>query len=233
MQQRLSSPHDAISPAYDVVVVGSGYGGGVAASRLARAGQSVCVIEKGKRIPDRGVSEPLAELRRELQLNGGKMRSGSRTGLFDFRLGTDIHVLVGCGLGGGSLINAGVALKPDARVFADPPGPTRSATTGCSRKASSGQLTCCAPPATRAHASSPNIALSKRQAPASAKAPVAAPVVVSFEETVNPAGVNAARLHALRRLLLGLQCGRQEHRGDDLSPRRPRAWRRDLHRAFR
>ena len=48
------------------------------------------------------------------------MRSGSRTGLFDFRLGADIHVLVGCGLGGGSLINAGVALKPDARVFADP-----------------------------------------------------------------------------------------------------------------
>ena len=51
------------------------------------------------------------------------MRSGSRTGLFDFRLGSDIHVLVGCGLGGGSLINAGVALRPDARVFADPAWP--------------------------------------------------------------------------------------------------------------
>jgi cholesterol oxidase len=35
------------------------------------------------------------------------------------RLGEDMHVLVGCGLGGGSLVNAGVALRPDDRVFAD------------------------------------------------------------------------------------------------------------------
>src|ERR1044071_4753076 len=123
MQQRLSSPRGQLKPAYDVVVVGSGYGGGVAASRLSRAGQSVCVIEKGKEFLTGEFPSRLPELRRELQLNGGKMRSGSRTGLFDFRLGVDIHVLVGCGLGGGSLINAGVALRPDARVFADPAWP--------------------------------------------------------------------------------------------------------------
>jgi hypothetical protein len=35
MQQRLSSPASEIGPAYDVIVVGSGYGGGVAASRLS------------------------------------------------------------------------------------------------------------------------------------------------------------------------------------------------------
>ena len=123
MQQRLSSAPSELKRAYDVVVVGSGYGGGVAASRLARAGQSVCVIEKGKEFLTGEFPSRLPELRRELQLNGGKMRSGSRTGLFDFRLGADIHVLVGCGLGGGSLINAGVALKPDPRVFADPAWP--------------------------------------------------------------------------------------------------------------
>jgi len=103
MQQRLSSPPSAIREAYDVVVVGSGYGGGVAASRLSRAGQSVCVIEKGKEFLTGEFPSRLPELRRELQLNGSKMRSGSRTGLFDFRLGADIHVLVGCGLGGGAV----------------------------------------------------------------------------------------------------------------------------------
>lgn len=31
-----------------MVVIGSGYGASIAASRCARAGQSVCVLEKGK-----------------------------------------------------------------------------------------------------------------------------------------------------------------------------------------
>ncbi|HEX2447964.1 MAG TPA: GMC oxidoreductase [Methyloceanibacter sp.] len=189
MQPRLSSPKSAIRPAYDVVVVGSGYGGGVAASRLSRAGQSVCVIEKGKEFPTGTFPSRLPELRRELQLNGGKMRSGSRTGLFDFRLGADIHVLVGCGLGGGSLINAGVALKPDARVFADPAWPEEMTSDGLLelgfRRAASMLR-----PARYANAAE----LTKYRALDVASAafgvpPVAAPVVVSFEENVNPAGV--------------------------------------------
>jgi cholesterol oxidase len=189
MQQLLSSPQDTIRPSYDVVVVGSGYGGGVAASRLARAGQSVCILEKGKEFPTGSFPSRLPELRRELQLNGGKMRSGSRTGLFDFRLGTDIHVLVGCGLGGGSLINAGVALQPDSRVFQDGAWPEEVAADGLlalgfKRAASMFRPT--------RYAKAPEL-IKYRALEVSSAAfgvpPVAAPVVVSFEEVVNPAGV--------------------------------------------
>jgi len=189
MQQPLSSPRSAIKPAYDVVVIGSGYGGGVAASRLSRAGQSVCVIEKGKEFLTGSFPSRLPELRRELQLNGGKMRSGSRTGLFDFRLGADIHVLVGCGLGGGSLINAGVALEPDSRVFADPAWPDEVRADGLLElgfKRAAAMLR----PSRYGRAAE----LTKYRALAAASAafgvpPVAAPVVVSFEDIVNPAGV--------------------------------------------
>lgn len=48
--RKLSSPIHELKLSYDVVVIGSGYGGGVAASRMARAQpkQSVCVLESGE-----------------------------------------------------------------------------------------------------------------------------------------------------------------------------------------
>lgn len=102
-----------------VVVIGSGYGGGVAASRLARAGQQVVVLERGKewRAGDFPTG-PLAAAA-QVQLDTSRGRIGARTGLFDMRGYQDIDVIVGCGLGGGSLINAGVALEPARAVFAD------------------------------------------------------------------------------------------------------------------
>lgn len=45
---RIAKPVEFIRASYDCVVIGSGYGGGVAAARMARAGESVCVLERGE-----------------------------------------------------------------------------------------------------------------------------------------------------------------------------------------
>ena len=117
---RLSRPIADIEDHYDVVVVGSGYGGGVAASRLARAGRRVCLLERGEEIEPGNYPDGLIEAGRELQVDSEAGHLGSRTGLYDLRLNDDINVFVGCGLGGTSLVNANVSLRPDKRVFEDP-----------------------------------------------------------------------------------------------------------------
>lgn len=45
---RISRPVELLRSSYDCVVIGSGYGGAVAASRAARAGEEVCLLELGK-----------------------------------------------------------------------------------------------------------------------------------------------------------------------------------------
>src|SRR5690349_15778457 len=117
--ERLSRSLDLLKTAYDAVVVGSGYGGGVAASRLSRAGLKVAVLERGREFRTGEFPARFPDLRQEMQVTGTRYGSGKPTALFDARLGDDMHVLVACGLGGGSLVNAAVALRPDPRVFAD------------------------------------------------------------------------------------------------------------------
>lgn len=120
---RLSRPIDGLKPSYDAVVVGSGYGAGVAASRLARMGLSVAVLERGREIPVGEFPDTAPEALTELQYTLNGRHEGRRTGLFDLHVGRDMHVLVGCGLGGTSLINANVSLPPDPRVWDDPRWP--------------------------------------------------------------------------------------------------------------
>jgi cholesterol oxidase len=126
----LSRSLDHLRDRYDVIVVGSGYGGGVAASRLARAGKRVAVLERGREVLTGGFPGRFPDLKNELQVTGKRIRTGPSSALYDVRLGEDMHVLVGCGLGGGSLVNAGVALRPDSRVFADEVWPGQIAQDG-------------------------------------------------------------------------------------------------------
>jgi len=126
--RRLSKSIADLRLRYDVVVVGSGYGGGVAASRLSRCGKSVAVLERGREFAIGDFPDRLIEAQEQLQLSrDGAHLTGSRLGLYDLHLGRDIHVFVGCGLGGGSLINANVSLPPDPRVWDDPVWPTEIA----------------------------------------------------------------------------------------------------------
>lgn len=127
---RLSSPIATLKPHYDVVVVGSGYGGAVAASRLARArlknGRklTVCVLERGRELQPGDYPDTPARAFAETQVDAPTHHFRSRTALYDFRLNEDINVLVGCGLGGTSLINANVAIEPPDHLFQGPPWPT-------------------------------------------------------------------------------------------------------------
>lgn len=119
MTSVLSSPIDSMRDEYDVVIVGSGYGGGIAASRLSRAGKTVCVLERGAEKQPGDYPDNALSLLEEIQLDSPTGRLGSDVALFDMRYNDTMNVVVGCGLGGTSLINAGICLRPDPAVFAN------------------------------------------------------------------------------------------------------------------
>jgi cholesterol oxidase len=127
----LSTPIGELRSQYGVVVVGSGYGGAIAAYRMAKKARtlgerdfSVCVLERGLEIRPGTYPSTFPAAVAQIQTDTRFGRIGRRTGLFDFRVNPDISVLVGCGLGGTSLINAGVMLEPSNDVFKDPRWPT-------------------------------------------------------------------------------------------------------------
>src|SRR5918995_2584511 len=123
----LSTPIAELRARYDVIVIGSGYGGAIAAYRMAESSWprfsapgdatqpprfSVCVLERGLERQAGDYPETSTSAVREIQVDSKRGRVGSRTGLFDIRINDDVSVLVGCGLGGTSQINAGVMLRP-------------------------------------------------------------------------------------------------------------------------
>ncbi|KAK9823191.1 hypothetical protein WJX72_000953 [[Myrmecia] bisecta] len=115
---RLGRPWSLIEPSYDCVVVGSGYGGATAAYRLAQAGRKVCVLEKGLewRPQDFTKTCRATASNTQVHLGGALGKLGSQHALHDFRVDGDVVIYQGCGLGGGSLINAGVAMRPSSEV---------------------------------------------------------------------------------------------------------------------
>jgi cholesterol oxidase len=99
--------------AYDAVVIGSGYGGGVAASRLARMGFRVAIFEQGRHWRPGDFPTTAKARRKTTRLTGCAPAIGDPASLYYFSVGKGLTVFGASGLGGGSLINAGVTLRPD------------------------------------------------------------------------------------------------------------------------
>ncbi|KDM93104.1 alpha/beta fold hydrolase [Photobacterium galatheae] len=123
MKRITSDPDKLKDEKFDVIVIGSGYGGAITASRLARAGQRVCLLERGREILPGEFPDTLSEVRKDMQIQLAHGRVGSETGLFDIHIEAQQNVVVGCGLGGTSLINANVSLEPTLEVMTDPAWP--------------------------------------------------------------------------------------------------------------
>ena len=186
---RLALPLSALAQRYDVVVVGSGYGGGVTASRLSRAGKRVAVLERGREIQTGQFPQKFSELKNEFQVTGANFRTGSEQAIYDVRLGRDMHVLVGCGLGGGSLVNAGVSLVPDRRVFTDDAWPGQVAQDGFIEEGYRRAEQWLRPASDPRAREMTKYKVLDRAAGEAGGAIVAPRIAVSFEDIVNPAGV--------------------------------------------
>ncbi len=108
---------------FDIAVIGSGYGASITAARLAqkmRPGTSLCVLERGREWITGTFPDTLKDCMDETRLKifgMNKRRINNPTGLFNVLQGEEITVMSGNAIGGSSLINAAVAIKPDAEVF--------------------------------------------------------------------------------------------------------------------
>ncbi|MEV4600247.1 GMC family oxidoreductase [Amycolatopsis sp. NPDC049253] len=101
-------------PDYDVVVVGSGFGGSVAALRLTEKGYRVAMVEAGRRFADDEFAKTSWDLKRYLwapQLGC--------YGIQRIHMLNDVMVLAGAGVGGGSLVYANTLYRPLKPFYAD------------------------------------------------------------------------------------------------------------------
>ena len=100
---------------YDFVIIGSGFGGSVAAMRLTEKGYSVLVLEKGKRFEDKDFARSNWQFWKYLWLPALRAH-----GILQISILKGVMVLHGAGVGGGSLGYANVLEVPSDETFATP-----------------------------------------------------------------------------------------------------------------
>lgn len=96
---------------YDVIIAGSGFGGAVAACRLAESGMKVLMLERGRRWQAKDYPRDFDDA--WLWSQSAPQR---HNGWLDLRIMDDMAVAQGAAVGGGSLIYANISVeaKPDA-----------------------------------------------------------------------------------------------------------------------
>lgn len=108
---------------FGVVVVGSGYGAAITAAKLSqklRPGSRICMLERGKEWIPGSFPDTFANVMGNTRANLAGPTKGQVTqplGLFNLMMNDEVNILSGSGLGGGSLINASIALRPHKEVF--------------------------------------------------------------------------------------------------------------------
>jgi cholesterol oxidase len=106
---------------YDVVVIGSGFGGSVAALRLVEKGYSVAVLEAGRRFADHEFPQTSWRVRRFLWAPALRCFGIQRLDLLPGSRGAGgVLVLSGAGVGGGSLNYANTLYRPLEDFYRDP-----------------------------------------------------------------------------------------------------------------
>ncbi len=108
---------------FGVAVIGSGYGSSVMAARLSQRlhpDHRICVLERGKEWVPGTFPDTFLDVKRNSTVGISGPAKGKLLqplGLYNLMMNDEVNILAGNGLGGGSLINSSICLRPHPNVF--------------------------------------------------------------------------------------------------------------------